>query len=217
MVILTFHGVGPVTRKIDEGERDCWIEQDFLKEVLDLVAKTEAVKITVDDGNASDLQYILPELEQRNLSGTFFLCSALIGKKTYLSIDGCKELLEANMTIGHHGKDHRPWRNLSTAELKEEIVNSRRELERLLSISITEAACPFGAYDRKSIRALKYSGIQKAYTSDMGGTEENSWLCPRNTIRRSMSIDDVKAILAERPPYSRSFKRTLKIKLKALR
>jgi peptidoglycan/xylan/chitin deacetylase (PgdA/CDA1 family) len=215
--IINFHGVGPITRNIDDGERDCWIETDFLKRILDLVTDYPQVAITVDDGNASDLNYLLPELSNRELKATFFLCSGKLNTDTYLSLKDAQELIKAGMKIGSHGKAHRSWRRLQTAELEDEIINSKIYLEKNLSTEITSAACPFGIYDRKSLTILRNSGYKRVYTSDMGSTYSQAWLSPRNTIRRSMSIHTIKKILEARPPYGSSLKRTIKMVIKSFR
>lgn len=217
MVVLNFHGVGPITRKIDEGELDCWIETDFLKRVLDLSLKREGIALTVDDGNQSDVRYILPELVSRRLKATFFLCTGKIGQDTYLDSDDVKELISHGMRIGNHGRDHRPWFHMSREDYNSEVVCSRQDLEQRFSVDVTEAACPFGAYDRQALKTLKRARYAKVYTSDMGCTSKNAWLSPRNTVRRSMNLDQIQQILDRRPPYGSSFKRTVKMFLKGLR
>ena len=82
-LVLNFHGVGPVTRSIDQGELDCWLDTDFFDEVLNLIGKRGNVLVTVDDGNESDFTHILPALLKRGLRAKFFICSARLDQRDY--------------------------------------------------------------------------------------------------------------------------------------
>ena len=120
-VILNFHGVGPVPRKIDSGENDCWLERDVFCGMLDLIRCRPDVKITIDDGNASDFEIIFPELMQRGMRATFFVCSGRLGQPTFMERNQVRELSESGMGIGSHGVNHVPWRNLPTHQLREKL------------------------------------------------------------------------------------------------
>ena len=47
---------------------------------------------------------------------------------------------------------------------------------RWSSRPVTEAACPFGSYDRCVLRSLRRHGYQRAYTSDPGTTRLHDWI-----------------------------------------
>ena len=47
---------------------------------------------------------------------------------------------------------HRPWRELGDSALHEELVDAKRILEDVVGRPVTEAACPFGSYDRRVLR-----------------------------------------------------------------
>ncbi len=199
MLILNFHGVGTIPREIDQGEYDCWLESDFFNEVLDLLSGYPDVKLTVDDGNRSDVEIILPALLARGLTASFFVVTSRFDQPYFLTSGHIQELLGNGMQIGSHGMRHCPWRHLPEKELKEELVDARDQLNEVSGQVIREAACPFGSYSWRVLRALKEAGYTAVYTSDGGRASQGAWLLPRVTIRRSMPLDYIRFILQNRP------------------
>lgn len=196
-LILNFHGVGPVTRPMDQGELNCWLDQDFFEAVLDLARDHPQVGLTVDDGNVSDVTHILPALSKRGMRAVFFICSGRLGLPAFLKPTELRELLAEGMTIGSHGVDHRPWRGLSPEQLRVELETSRAVLEEVCGTSVDQAACPFGAYDRIVLGGLRRTGYRRVYTSDGGVSGEQNWIVPRTTVTRSMSLDEVRSLLVD--------------------
>ena len=126
------------------------------------------MRITFDDGNASDVEHALPALRRRGLTGTFFVVAGRLGEPGFLDADGVRALAAAGMTVGSHGMRHRPWRELDdrrcTRSSSTPSGSSRTWSER----PVTEAACPFGSYDRRVLGALRRSAYRHVYTSDRG-------------------------------------------------
>jgi len=216
-VFLNFHGVGPVTRPMDDGEYQCWLDQEFFDAVLDLVRDHSHVRLTVDDGNRSDVTNILPSLVERGLHAVFFICSGRIGQADFLDKENLRELLDAGMTIGSHGMDHLPWRTLGDEQLRDELVRSKRALEAACGVTIEEAACPFGSYDRRVLAALRSAGYRRVYTSDGGFSHLNQRVVPRTTVTRGMSLDDVRTLLVEGPGALKQWTIRAKSLVKSLR
>jgi peptidoglycan/xylan/chitin deacetylase (PgdA/CDA1 family) len=181
---LTFHGIGSHDRKLDTGERDVWVSEATFLAVVDAAATRGDVRITFDDGNASDVRHAMPALRDRGLTATFFVVAGRLGEPGFLDADDVRILAAEGMTIGCHGMRHRPWRGLDTDALHEELVTAKRVLEDVVEQPITQAACPFGAYDRRVLTALRRSGYQHVYTSDSGHARPTAWLQARNTVRR---------------------------------
>jgi peptidoglycan/xylan/chitin deacetylase (PgdA/CDA1 family) len=188
---LTFHGIGPVERTLDAGEDSVWIDAERMTEVLDAVAGRPDVVITFDDGNRSDLEVAVPALRARGLSATFFVVAGRLGTPGFLSAEDVRTLLGEGMTIGSHGMRHRPWRGLDAAALDEELVTAKEELESAAARPVTLAACPFGAYERRSLRALRRAGYATVYTSDRGLARDGDWLQARTTITQSEPLEAI--------------------------
>ena len=205
---LTFHGIGEPPRALDPGEENVWVAHDRFVALLDSVAGRGDVRITFDDGNASDVEQALPALVDRGLDATFFVVAGRLGEPTFLDAGGVRELAAAGMGIGCHGMRHRPWRGLGETELREEHVEAKAMLEQVVERPVTEAACPFGSYDRRVLRSLRGSGYRRVYTSDRGTTGSEDFLQARNTI----GPDDRPELLAEiaslraRRPGARSWR-----------
>jgi peptidoglycan/xylan/chitin deacetylase (PgdA/CDA1 family) len=214
---LTFHGIGTPERPLEPGEGDVWVSRDRFLSVLDAVPHGQSIRITFDDGNASDLEEALPALRERGLTATFFVVAGRLGEPTFLDADGVRELAAAGMSIGCHGMEHRPWRGLDANALREELVEAKRVLEAVVERPITEAACPFGSYDRRVLRGLRASGYRRAYTSDRGTTKAGDFLQARNSVGPADTPDLLERIAALDATPSRSIPRRVKLAVKRWR
>ncbi|HEY6260516.1 MAG TPA: polysaccharide deacetylase family protein [Nitrospiraceae bacterium] len=199
LIILNFHGVGPITRNIDDSEHDCWLDQSSFEEMLDMVRDHSHVRLTVDDGNASDVEIVLPTLLKRGLSATFFICSGRLDQPTFLSLAQVQELRAQGMGIGSHGVAHVPWRKLSADRLFDELEGSRQVLEKVCGAPVDTAACPFGAYDRTVLNGLRRAGYRRVFTSDDGAAIEKHWLQSRTTVTRSMPLAQIQQLIQHGP------------------
>jgi peptidoglycan/xylan/chitin deacetylase (PgdA/CDA1 family) len=204
-ITLTFHGIGDIDRPLDDGEGDVWIDRQLFGAVLDHVSGRADVRLTFDDGNASDVRHALPELERRKLRGTFFVVAERLGRPGFLSAGDVRALADAGMAIGSHGMRHVPWRHLPDERLHEELVEAKAQLEGVLDRPVTEASCPFGAYDRRVLRALRRCGYDRVYTSDGGTAHPDAWLQARTSIHSADRADAVltTATASEAQPVAR--------------
>lgn len=195
MFVLNFHGIGAPQRELDAGEQDVWLERGRFVEILDAVRDREDVRLTFDDGNRSDVAEALPELAQRGMRARFFVCPGRFGDLAFVDASQVRELRGAGMEIGSHGMDHIRWRRLSPAATQREIVDAKTALEEVLEEPVVAAACPFGAYDRRSLGALREAGYSRVYTSDGGPASDGDWLVARRTVQRDDTPDSVARML----------------------
>jgi peptidoglycan/xylan/chitin deacetylase (PgdA/CDA1 family) len=193
---LTFHGIGRPERPLEPGEERVWIDPDRFESALDAINGHPAVRLTFDDGNASDVDYALEALCRRGLTATFFIVAGRLGEPGFVDDAGIRTLVAAGMGIGCHGMHHRPWRRLDEHALEEELSEARQLLEEAAGHLIREASCPFGAYDRRVVLALRRHGYRRAYTSDEGTSRPDAWLQARNTVKRDSAPGLVDGILA---------------------
>jgi peptidoglycan/xylan/chitin deacetylase (PgdA/CDA1 family) len=193
---LTFHGVGELPRAPERGEERFWLDLDTFGSVLDAIVNRPDVRITFDDGNMSDVTHALPALRRRGLNATFFVVAGRMGSPGFLDEQGVRTLLDAGMTIGCHGMRHRPWRGLDDSELREELVVARQALEAIVERPVTEAACPFGSYDRRVLTFLRRGGYERVYTSDRGLTRPGAWLQPRTSLESGEGAETVDRTLS---------------------
>jgi peptidoglycan/xylan/chitin deacetylase (PgdA/CDA1 family) len=204
--VLNLHGIGPRNRSLSVGEQQVWIEQPFFEEILDYARNRRDVELTFDDANESDVTIGLPALCARGLRGKFFLVAGRIDQPGFLSRAQVEALVESGMTVGNHGMRHRPWAGLSRSDLQEELLEARETLQQMTGTKISEAACPFGSYNRRVIHALQTSGYQCVYTSDGGCVDPDAFLRSRNSIYNDWTLDTVQAVPAQRRHWLRRLK-----------
>lgn len=199
---LTFHGVGERPRAPERGEERVWLDLDSFESVLDSVADRPDVRITFDDGNLSDVVHALPALRRRDLEATFFVVAGRLGAPGFLDELGVRTLSDAGMSIGCHGMRHRPWSRLNDEALRDELVVARQILEAIVEQPVTEAACPFGSYDRRVLRSLQRYGYKHVYTSDGGLTCPDAWLQPRTSLGTGAGAQTIEQTMSsERSPF----------------
>lgn len=214
---LTFHGVGEPQRRLDPGESDVWVSHAQFLALLDSVEGRREVRISFDDGNASDVEHALPALRERGLNATFFVVAGRLGAPGFLDAAGVEELAAAGMTIGCHGMRHRAWRGLDDIALREELIEAKAMLEGVVARPVTQAACPFGSYDRRVLRRLRGSGYHHVYTSDRGTSRSRDFLQARNSIGPHDDLGMLERIVSrESAPY-RALPRRAKLAVKRWR
>ena len=211
-LIITFHGLGTPPLDVSESESKVWVPVRWLEAVLDVLPPS-GVRIAFDDGNRSDVEDALPVLTRSGHRAQFFILAGEFDKPGRIGPDDVTTLQRAGMRIGSHGLHHRNWRRISDAELTAELSESRRALSEIINLDVVEAACPFGSYDRRVIKALRTAGYQRAYTSDGGATTGESWLAARTTITREQPLEHWLALATTgptRPDPTLRLKRCLK-------
>ena len=214
---LTFHGVGERARPAEPGEERYWLDLDSFASVLDSVVDRPDVRITFDDGNLSDVVHALPALRRRGLKATFFVVAGRLGAPGFLDERGVRELAHAGMSVGSHGMTHRPWRRLGDGALHQELVVAREILEAVVGRPVTEAACPFGSYDRRVLRFLRRCGYEHVYTSDLGLSRPDAWLQPRNSLERGEPAGRVEQLLRSERSAARALLKQPRLVAKRLR
>ena len=85
-LILNFHGLGEPPRWVTDGEREVWVPVDWLEAIID-APLSDGVRLTFDDGNASDVHQALPVLTERGIAGQFFPLTGRIGHAGYLGAE----------------------------------------------------------------------------------------------------------------------------------
>jgi peptidoglycan/xylan/chitin deacetylase (PgdA/CDA1 family) len=214
---LNFHGLGNPSPEVPSSEKDYWLEPDLFAAVLDRARGRDDVQITLDDANESDYLIALPLLRERNLKASFFIVAKRIDQKGFLSSRQIRTLCAEGMTIGNHGMWHSRWKGMDKQQLHEELVIARDMIQQITNMPVTEAACPFGSYDHKSLQTLRREGYQRAYTSDGGVASARAWLQPRNTIRRCHQLENIMDLMDAPSGFAKKFWRDCKIAVKRRR
>ena len=195
LLAVNFHGLGPVPDHVDAGEARVWCaDVGLFAALLDSIAVVQAeqgmpVRITFDDGNASDHAIALPLLADRGLAAEFFVCAGRIGQPLYLCTGRMAEMRAAGMTFGSHGWSHINWRTAPAPVLEQEI-------EAALGQPIDSVAIPFGSYDRRVMARL--GGFARIYTSDGGFARLGARYLARNSFTTDWSAHSLIDLAAGR-------------------
>ncbi|MCK7615561.1 polysaccharide deacetylase family protein [Roseibium sediminicola] len=199
---LTFHGIGTPAVAIASDEQRFFVSAETYRRTIGRLGELEQrhsvrLEVTFDDGNLSDFTIGLPALVEAGRSGRFFVLAGRIGTKGYLSADQMRQILAAGSTIGSHGHDHVDWRKLDAVGIQHELVDARRRIEDTVGTAVTEAAIPFGAFDRRVLHLLRTAGYSRIYTSTSGLAYDQAWFCPRWSVTDKFDPDrDVEPRLA---------------------
>lgn len=207
--VIILHGIGIPRRPMEPGEEVFWLCRDRFCEALDQIVGMgpTAPLITFDDGNVSDIEIALPELQARELTATFFLLAGRLGAPGCLAKADVTMLAEAGHIIGLHGADHVDWRQLDRAGRTREYRSARETLQRLSGQSVGDAAAPFGLYDRQVVQDLRAAGFGALYTSDRGLAETTAFIRPRNCLERPMDDGALKDAMCGRVRPLRALRR----------
>ncbi|WP_157248883.1 polysaccharide deacetylase family protein [Nonomuraea typhae] len=186
VINLTVHGIGPTCRTLDPGEDLTWVSVERFEQVMDAVVNRPEVRITFDDGNASDVEIALPRLLERGLDAEFFVLAGELGKPGRLDEDGVRTLVASGMRVGSHGWAHRDWRGISPREAEQELTEAHQVLTKVSGRRVTRVAIPFGSYDRRVLARLRTAGVTRAYTSDGGRARPGDWLQARTSLKHDL-------------------------------
>lgn len=199
VVNVCFHGIGTPRRELEPGEAGYWVSQRQFLAILDELATWPRLRLSFDDGNASDIEVALPALAERGLRADFFVLAGRLGQPGSLREDEVRELARQGMGVGSHGMSHRSWRGLDPDTRREEFVVARQRLAQAAGAPVDTAACPLGRYDRRVLTELRRLGYTRVYTSDRRPARPGAWLQPRHSVRTADTPDSLRAT-ALRPP-----------------
>jgi peptidoglycan/xylan/chitin deacetylase (PgdA/CDA1 family) len=152
--------------------------------------------LTFDDGYRDVLETAVPILRAHGLAASVFITAAFAagGAPLYLDRQAIVELSrEPRIEIGSHGATHRRLTECSDGDLRNELRDSRHQLEDWIGRPVRTLAYPHGAVDRRVRDAAEEVGYESACTSrfgvNRGGTDP--LLLRRNEI---VSADSLRVI-----------------------
>lgn len=193
-LFLTFHGVGDPVVPLSPGEGRYFVTAEAYRRTIGALAALEAahgvdIRVTFDDGNLSDYAVGLPALAEAGRTATFFVLAGRIGAPGYLTGEQMREMQAAGMAIESHGWAHVDWRRLDDAGRRREFADASRRIEDETGTAVTQAAIPFGAFDRDLLGRLKDAGYSHVHTSTAGLSFGNAWFRPRWSVTDGFDPD----------------------------
>lgn len=203
MINICFHGIGSCIEEREAGESRYWVDQDRFLAILDVIQHYQQVRLSFDDGNASDVEIALPALVERRLRATFFAIAGRLGSRRSISADDLRLLRSLGMGIGSHGWDHVPWRGLNSVQQQREFVEARTALVEASGGPVDQAALPLGRYDRNVLAALRRHGYRTVFSSDKLLARPGAWLQGRYSLTRDDTPESVRSVINDRASLRR--------------
>ena len=187
------------------------VDQRNFGKQLDLFQSREImngieVKVTFDDGHASDYSIALPLLVERGMAAHFFITAGWIGERRgFMSWPELRELHDAGQQVGAHGWSHKLLTHCDRGELHVELVRARELLEDKLGTQITTISFPGGRFNGHVLAACAEAGYTKMFTSTpQVATLPDSDLIGRLNVRGDWDVTFMGSLL---DPESKSLKK----------
>lgn len=144
------------------------------------------VLLTFDDGDRGWFDHVLPLLRRRRIRALFFVTPTLIGRPGYCDWDHLRQLLKDGHMIGAHGLTHRFLPDLGALECRQELWQSRQQLERRLGVRVERMSFPGGRFGARELRLAREAGYRYCFTS-LAGQRHDGFCQPRLAVRANTS------------------------------
>jgi len=131
-------------------------------EMLFPQGKSKALILSFDDGNVAD-KHLVKLMNDYGVVGTFHLNSNKLGTKDYLTKEEIKTVYKGHEVSGHTA-NHPNLPSLSKIDVIYEVLEDRKELERLMGYPVRGMSYPFGNTNDFVIQAISGLGIEYART-----------------------------------------------------
>ena len=156
------------------------------------------VLVTFDDGFA-DVRDAVGLLIDQGLKATVFVTTGWLGHPAMLTHDDVRDLAcePAAVELGAHTVGHMRLDELPVADATQEIVASRRDLERVAGVPVRSFAYPHGSYDRRVRTAVIDAGFGAAVgvKNALSHRDDDPFALARMTITAATTTEQVRALL----------------------
>ncbi len=162
-----------------------------------LPSRGQWVCVTFDDGYHDTYALARPILQRLGIPFTVYVATSFVdnrsemwwysGQSLALSTNELCELARDPLcTLGAHTVSHVRLDQQDAQSQRNELLNSKRELERLTGTPILHASFPHGAYNEDTLRVCRELGF-KTVTTSWGGPLRygtHPWPLPRIDMRQ---------------------------------
>lgn len=186
-LVLMYHSVEPyeadpylVTvhpRRFDQQLR--WLHRRGLRGVsmAELLRSREPgiVGLTFDDGYVDFITAVMPTLARYGFTATVFVIAGALGgynawdvhtercpRKALMTAADVRVAADAGMEVGSHSLHHVRLPEVSDAQLREEVAESREQLAALVERPVTGFCYPYGAVGDREVQAVRDAGYEYA-------------------------------------------------------
>jgi peptidoglycan/xylan/chitin deacetylase (PgdA/CDA1 family) len=132
-------------------------------------ARDGGVLLSFDDGHASNCTHALPALARHDARAVFFITSDFVERRPgFCSWTQLREMADAGMTLGSHGRSHRFLNDLGDTEAVAELRDSRDALQDRLGRVVDQVSFPGGRYRAELLPAWRQLGYRWFHSSEIG-------------------------------------------------
>src|SRR5882724_4495945 len=157
------------------------------------------VVLTFDDGRAADYEVVFPLLLAAGVRAEFFINTATIGQRGYLTWSRIAEMQRAGMSFQSHSHDHVTLPGLPARLLKSELQTSKRLIEDRVGRGVDFLAAPHGLVDRRVVNAAREVGYLAVCAALGWPTRPGGVVVNRVAVYRHTTEARFRAILARQP------------------
>ncbi|MBE6071477.1 MAG: polysaccharide deacetylase family protein [Clostridium butyricum] len=159
----------------------------------------KSILITFDDGYMDNYYYAFPILKELNLNATIFCITNVLDGSYYLSEDAIKEMSDYGLDIQSHTVSHPNLDKLSYADQLNEMINSKKTLEKLTGKDVYSIAYPFGDFNSDTVKAAKEAGYTLGFTTNRGlsDRDDNPLKLDRIYVSSNYDLNAFKTIFKE--------------------
>lgn len=187
--ILMYHHVGSLPENADDIRKGLTVSREnfesqinylvnnkfnivTLSELYESISKGEDVSrdvvLTFDDGYSDNYSDAFAIMKRYHVTGTFFIITSKIGQSEYMNSDQIKELVVGGNEIGSHTLSHPDLSKSSGTKLKQEVTQSKEELEKITDWPVYSFCYPAGKFSAEVERVLEEVGYKIAVTTQAG-------------------------------------------------
>ncbi len=181
-IVLYYHSIPQAKRECFARQMDEVVrltKQFSLDEKYPNLNGTYNAAISFDDGFISFLENALPELIKRNIPFTVFVPTGYLDKypdwiekkslqfksEKVMTQEQLRELKKLKIaSIGSHCVTHQNLMNLKEDEARNEIFQSKVDLEKILEREITALSFPHGGFNKQHIEYAKQAGYRRVFS-----------------------------------------------------
>ena len=164
------------------------------------------VVLTFDDGYADNFEYALPVLQELRFPATVFVSPEWIGEEGFLSWGQIRKMHQAGIQFGSHGMTQAYLPEISAAQRRYEIFESRRILSQHLK-GVNFFCYPVGGFNEDIKKMLQAAGYRGATATNRGTDRLNKDLYEINRIRMSDRERSSAVMVAKLSGYYNLFRR----------
>lgn len=204
--LLSYH---KITDRFDFGVTTRTLA-DFRNDVAFFRALPESQRpdLCFDDGYEDAFTNAFPILRDSGLVARLFVITGTLGKFNdwdlapfgkfkHLTTTQLKALSEAGWRVGSHTKSHLALTTLAPAQLRAELVDSKKFLEDLLGKRVASISFPFGNFDARVIEACKEAGYDEAIS--IKKPSRDGFVKRSKAVYRFDSLRSIRAKLRDEP------------------